>query len=99
MASLTPEQVRHIAQLARLTLSPEEVATYTTELANILKYVEMLTEVDTSGVEPTSQVTGQVNSLRTDVVYAHPLASPANLLATSPLPIEDNQIETPSAHG
>lgn len=99
MASLTAEQVRHIAKLARLTLTEDEVTRYTTELTNILKYVEMLTEVDTTGVEATSQVTGQVNSLRIDEVYTESLASPDGLLNASPLPIDDHQIETPSAHG
>lgn len=99
MASLTAEQVRHIAKLARLTLSDEEVERYTSELTNILKYVEMLTEVNTEGVVPTSQVTGQTNSLRIDEVYTAPLATADGLLNTSPLPLEDHQIETPSAHG
>lgn len=99
MTQLTPEQVRHIAKLARLTLTEEEVAKYATELTNIFKYIEVLGEVDTKNVEATAQVTGQVNSFRVDEVYKEQLASPDALLATSPLPIEDHQIETPSAHG
>ena len=99
MAQLTPEQVRHIAKLARLTLSDAEVKKFTTELTSILKYVEMLGEVDTKNVEATAQVTGQTNSFREDKIYTKPLASPDALLSTSPLPIEEHQIETPSAHG
>ena len=98
MPSLTHDQVRHIAKLARLELSDEEVAKYATELTSILGYVEMLQEVDTKDVEPTAQVTGQKNALRADEIRT-PLALPDALLATSPLPIAEHQIETLSAHG
>ena len=97
MTQLSTDQVRHIAKLARLELSDAEVEKFSRELTSILTYVEQLQNVDTKNVEPTAQVTGQKNSLRDDVV-ADPLASPDALLATSPLPIEEHQIETLSAH-
>ncbi|MBT6068641.1 Asp-tRNA(Asn)/Glu-tRNA(Gln) amidotransferase subunit GatC [Candidatus Peregrinibacteria bacterium] len=71
---LTPEQVRHIAQLARLKLNDEEVEKFSHELTDILDWVEMLNEVDTEGlngeegVPETSQVTGLTNVLRADTV-------------------------------
>lgn len=99
MTQLTHDQVRHIAKLARLTLNDAEVEKFTTELTSILKYIDLLQEVDTNGVEATAQVTGQSNSLRDDVIYPAPLAAPDALLGTSPLPIIDHQIQTPSAHG
>ena len=99
MTQLTHDQVRHIAKLARLTLSDAEVEKFTTELTSILKYIDLLQEVDTNGVEATAQVTGQSNSLRDDVIYPAPLAAPDELLGTSPLPVIDHQIQTPSAHG
>lgn len=99
MTQLTSEQVRHIAKLARLNLSDAEVEKYGKELTSILGYIDMLREVDTKKVEPTAQVTGSSNSLRDDVIYPSPLAAPDGLLATSPLPIVDHQIQTPSAHG
>jgi aspartyl-tRNA(Asn)/glutamyl-tRNA(Gln) amidotransferase subunit C len=99
MTQLTADQVRHIAKLARLELSDAEVTKFTTELTSILQYVDMLTEVDTKGIEATEQVTGQSNSLRPDVIRDPLLAEPDALLATSPLPVEDHQIRTPSAHG
>jgi aspartyl-tRNA(Asn)/glutamyl-tRNA(Gln) amidotransferase subunit C len=99
MIQLTPDQVRHIATLARLRLSEEEVTRFTSELTGILQYVEMLGNADTKGVEPTAQVTGQTNALRADEIYATPLASPDALLGTSALPIVEHQIQTPSAHG
>ncbi len=99
MTQLTADQVRHIAKLARLTLSDAEVDKFTTELTSILKYIDLLQEVKTDGVEATAQVTGQTNSLREDTIYPSPIAEPDALLATSPLPIDDHQIRTPSAHG
>lgn len=98
MTQLTADQVRHIAKLARLSLSEEEVTKFAKELTSILGYVDMLREVDTEGVEPTAQVTGQENVLREDEIRA-PIALPDALLATSPLPISEHQIQTPSAHG
>jgi aspartyl-tRNA(Asn)/glutamyl-tRNA(Gln) amidotransferase subunit C len=99
MPSLTPTQVQHIATLARLDVADAELQKYATELSAILKYIDMLTEVDTSKVTATAQVTGLENSMRTDQVWAQPIATPDALLATSPLPITDHQIATHSAHG
>lgn len=98
MASLSHDQVRHIAKLARLKVSDEEVAKLATQLTSILGYVDMLKEVDTKDVPATAQVTGLHNALRDDVVTP-PLATREEMLGTSPLPIVDDQIQTPSAHG
>lgn len=98
MAQLSPAQVRHIAKLARLQLTEEEVAKFSTELTAILEYVDKLSEVETEGVEPTAQVTGLSNCSRTDDITPA-IATPDDLLSTSPLPIVDHMIETPSAHG
>jgi aspartyl-tRNA(Asn)/glutamyl-tRNA(Gln) amidotransferase subunit C len=99
MAQLTENQVRHIAKLARLELSDAEVAKLSTELTGILGFVDMLQEVDTKNVEPTAQSINLSNVLREDQVYTELLAVPEELIATSPLPIVDRQIKTPSAHG
>lgn len=98
MPSLSADDVRHIAKLARLTLTDEEVTRFSTELTNILTYIDMLQKVDTSGVEGGAQVTGLTNALRPDEIKT-PVATREELLATSPLPIIDDQIQTPSAHG
>ena len=97
MTQLTHDQVRHIAKLARLRLTDAEVEKFSTELTAILKYVDMLQEVKTDGVPPTEQVTGLTNILREDVPMQGALGK--DLLACSPLPIIDDHIETPSAHG
>ena len=66
--SVTPEQVRHIARLARIAMSDEEIAALAPELNNILGWVEQLGEVDTDGVEPLTAVIDQKLRLRDDVV-------------------------------
>jgi aspartyl-tRNA(Asn)/glutamyl-tRNA(Gln) amidotransferase subunit C len=98
MTHLSPDQVRHIAKLARLSISDAEVEKYAKELTAILGYIDQLQQVDTAGVEPTAQVTGATNMLRPDELSKEHVSTQA-LLACSALPIEDDQIETPSAHG
>lgn len=95
--TLTTDQVRHIATLARLSLTDDEIVRFTKDLGGIFALIEQLGEVDTSSVEPTAQVTGLSNVARVDAVETK--SSPDDLLATSPLPVRDHQIETPSAHG
>lgn len=68
MAALTPQDVLKLARLARLQLSEEELQRYSKELSAILKYVEQLSDVDTKGLEPTSQVTGLTDVMREDEV-------------------------------
>jgi aspartyl-tRNA(Asn)/glutamyl-tRNA(Gln) amidotransferase subunit C len=90
---LTKEQVLKIAGLARLKLTDEEVSRLSNELTDILTYVEMLSEVDTSNVPITSQVTGLSNVLREDRVRAAlPRLGGEELLSCSPLPKDGNQI-------
>lgn len=66
--SVTPEQVRHIANLARIAMSEEELERFVPELNNILGWVEQLGEVDTEGVEPLATVIEQKLRLRDDKV-------------------------------
>lgn len=71
--SVSPEQVRHIAKLARIAMSDEELGRLLPELNNILGWVEQLGEVNTDGVEPLTAVIDQKLRLRDDVVNADPL--------------------------
>jgi len=98
MSNLTADQVRHIAKLARLNLTDEEVAKFAPELTSILDYIEMLQEVDTKNVEASTQVTGISNGNRIDEIRTDS-PDPDALIKTSALPIVDHQIQTPSAHG
>jgi aspartyl-tRNA(Asn)/glutamyl-tRNA(Gln) amidotransferase subunit C len=60
------EQVLHVAKLARLKLTDEEVEQMSQELSNILEHVERIGELDLEGVEPTSHVIDVENVLRPD---------------------------------
>ncbi len=66
--SLSIDEVRKIAQLARIELTAEEQARHAETISAVLDYMKILNEVDTSGVEPTYQVTGLVNVYREDLV-------------------------------
>jgi aspartyl-tRNA(Asn)/glutamyl-tRNA(Gln) amidotransferase subunit C len=61
------EQVLHVARLARLRLTDDEVERMAGELSKILDYVETMNELDLEGVEPTSHVVDLTNVLREDV--------------------------------
>ncbi|AUS09846.1 Asp-tRNA(Asn)/Glu-tRNA(Gln) amidotransferase GatCAB subunit C [Laceyella sacchari] len=66
--SISKEQVQKVAMLGRLKLSEEEAEQYTTQLNDILQFVEKLNELDTEAVEPTSHVLPMQNVLREDEV-------------------------------
>jgi aspartyl-tRNA(Asn)/glutamyl-tRNA(Gln) amidotransferase subunit C len=83
MSQLTKEEVLKLAKLARLRLTDEEVEKYTSELGEILTYVELLSTVDTNGLQPTNQVTGLQNVFRPDEVK-HYSATPEKLLQATP---------------
>jgi aspartyl-tRNA(Asn)/glutamyl-tRNA(Gln) amidotransferase subunit C len=61
------DQVLHVARLARLRLSDEEVERMTGELSGILEHVDRIAELDLDDVEPTSHVVDLENVLRPDV--------------------------------
>lgn len=60
------DQVLHVAKLARLRLSEEEVETMVGELSGILEHVDRIGNLDLEGVEPTSHVVALENVLRAD---------------------------------
>ena len=66
--SVSPEQVRHIAKLARIAMSDEELDRLLPELNAIIGWVEQLGEVSTDGVEPLTAVIDQKLRLRDDAV-------------------------------
>jgi aspartyl-tRNA(Asn)/glutamyl-tRNA(Gln) amidotransferase subunit C len=66
--SVSNEQVRHIARLARIAMSDEEIERLAPELNNILGWVEQLQEVDVEGIEPMTAVIPNQLRLRDDVV-------------------------------
>lgn len=58
--------VPHIAELANLPLTEEETTKFEEQLSGVLKHIEKLSELDTTNVKPTSQVTGLENVMRDD---------------------------------
>lgn len=65
---ITIKDVEHVAKLARLELTEEEKEKFTTQLGDVLKYVDQMNEVDTTGVEPMSHAIDFVNVMREDAV-------------------------------
>ena len=63
---LTTDEVRHVAELAKLALSDAEVEEYTQQLSAILDYADLLRAVDTSNVPPTPYVLPLTNIMRED---------------------------------
>lgn len=70
MANLTKDDVLHVANLAKLELTEDEIKKFTPQLSDIINRISELNKVDTSGVEPTSQTTGLENVYRDDAVDA-----------------------------
>ena len=69
---ITSEEVRHVAILARLDLTPDEQERLTGQLGRILEYMDKLGELDTAGVEPMSHAVDAVNVLRPDRAVNQP---------------------------
>jgi aspartyl-tRNA(Asn)/glutamyl-tRNA(Gln) amidotransferase subunit C len=78
------DQVLHVARLARLRLSEEEVETMTGELSGILEHVDRIGRLDLEGVEPTSHVVALENVWRADV--PRPSLTQEVALRTAPEP-------------
>ena len=76
------EQVLHVARLARLELTDDEVERMSGELSKILDHIEKLSELDLENVEPTSHVVEVGNALREDV--PEPSLAPEVALAEAP---------------
>ena len=66
--SLSPDDVRRIARLARIALQPAESAAVAERLNGVLKMVEQIRRVDTAGVEPMAHAQDLVQPLREDSV-------------------------------
>lgn len=81
---LKKEEIKHIADLARLELTDDELTKYGSQLSDILNYIGQLKEVDTSNVKPTAQVTGLENIMRADEVESWPLDETEAALGQAP---------------
>lgn len=65
---ISTDDVKHVAKLARLELTEEETEKYSKQLGDILKYVEQMNEVDTTGIEPMPHAIPVYNVMREDEV-------------------------------
>ena len=80
---ITPEQVRHIADLARLNIDEDSIDKLSRQVATILAYVDALNEVDTRDVAPTTHAIELSNAFRDDTAHVPLTADQA--LANAPV--------------
>lgn len=91
MSSITIDDVKRLAQLSALYVSDEEAEALRRQLGDILGYVNQLDEVDTTGLEPTYQVTDLENVTREDEIIDYGV-SRDDLLKNAPA-TENGQIK------
>ena len=84
---LSHDEVRRIAELAKLDLTDDEISLYAGQLSHILAYFESLKEVDTSQIAPTASVLPLKNVFRADV--AGPALTPEEVIRNAPDSMDD----------
>jgi aspartyl-tRNA(Asn)/glutamyl-tRNA(Gln) amidotransferase subunit C len=87
------EQVLHVARLARLELTEEEVARMSDELSAVLDHIQKISELDLHGVPPTTHVVEVSNALRPDVVAP---SLPRDVALASAPSVADGGFRVPS---
>jgi aspartyl-tRNA(Asn)/glutamyl-tRNA(Gln) amidotransferase subunit C len=93
---LTRDQVAHVANLARLTLTEEELELFTGQLAEILDHAADVASLDLSGVAPTAHAMAVTNVLRAD--QARPCLDRDEVLEAAPS-VEDHRFRVPRILG
>lgn len=93
MTQISRDDVLHLAQLSSLELADSEIDGLQIDISNILGYVEQLNKLDTSGVEPTYQVTGLGNVWRDDKVINYGITREELLARASE--VVDFQVKVP----
>lgn len=68
LMAISEEQVRHVALLARLSLTDEQISSYREDLNSILGHIDTIQQLDLEGVEPTAHALDVVNEVRADEV-------------------------------
>lgn len=79
---ITSQQIEHIARLARLRFTAEEMAGFTSQFNQIVEYIETLNRADTEGVEPMESLFDAVSVLREDT--PGPMLPPGEALRNAP---------------
>jgi len=90
--SVAKSDIMRLAELSKILLNDNELNGLTTDLENIIRYIEQLKELDTSGVEPTYQVTDLKNVWREDVIESQ---IPREELLALASESKDNQVKVP----
>ena len=93
MTRITIDEVKHVANLARLAITEEEAEKFSEQLDAIITFVEQLNELDTDNVEPTSHVLEMKNIFREDI--AKPGLPVEEVVKNAP-DHEDGQIKVPA---
>jgi aspartyl-tRNA(Asn)/glutamyl-tRNA(Gln) amidotransferase subunit C len=93
---ITREEVAHVAALARLELSADELDRFTTQLSDVLEHAGDVEALDLSDVEPMAHPLPLVNVLRADVVVAS--VDRDEVLSVAPA-VEDHQFRVPTILG
>lgn len=96
MTRISNEQVKHVANLARLEISEDEAEIFTKQLDAIITFAEQLNELDTTNVEPTYHVLDMKNIFREDVKEKG--LSREDVLKNAP-DHQDGQIKVPAIMG
>lgn len=81
--TLTTEDILHIAKLGNLTLTEKEMEVFKKQLSSVIEYISQLQEVDTSEVEPSSQITGLTDVMREDKVEESRTLTPDQALSNT----------------
>lgn len=89
---ISHDDVRYVARLARLELEPGELDRYSQQLSTILNHIDKISELDLSGVEPTSHVISLANVFREDEV--RPSLAREEALANGP-EVEEGAFRVP----
>jgi len=95
-ARLTRQDVAHVANLARLHLSEEELDRYTEQLSEVLDHAADVASLDLQGVAPTAHAMAVTNVLRTD--EPHPCLDREEVLVQAPS-VEDHRFRVPRILG
>lgn len=90
--SVSKSDVAHLAALSSISLGDDELDSLTVDIENIVGYIEQLQELDTTGVEPTYQLTGLSNVWHDDEIQ--PQLPREELLALAPASL-NNQVKVP----
>ncbi|WP_096201804.1 Asp-tRNA(Asn)/Glu-tRNA(Gln) amidotransferase subunit GatC [Bacillus sp. FJAT-45350] len=93
MARITKDEVKHVANLARLSVTEEEAELFTKQLDAIITFAEQLNELDTEGIEPTTHVLNIQNVLREDEVRE---SLPVEEVLKNAPDQQDGQVKVPS---